>query len=376
MLTFGSVCSGIEAASVAFNDLNWTPTWFSEIDKFPRALLQHHYPSIENVGDMRCIVARLNSKTLQAPDLLCGGTPCQSFSVAGEQRSLEDSRGELTLEFCNIADTIDEQRKAERKEPCVLLWENVPGVLSTKDNAFGCFLGKLAGANAPLSPGAGRWPSAGYVVGPKRKVAWRVLDAQYFGVPQRRRRIFVIASAREGFDPSKVLFECQSMLWDTNQSTKEREGTAEKIRARSCADCSLGYRESGFGQYTECNVAGTLRASGGTVGSGGETLVIYESHAADARYNETPVCPTLLASCGTGGGNVPLVVEDTVFKVRKLTPVECERLQGFPDNYTKVPYNGKPSTDTVRYKALGNSWAVPVIKWLAKRIQTNLTLCQ
>lgn len=197
-IRFGSVCSGIEAASVAFGPLGWKAAWFSEIEPFPCAVLQHHFPDVPNLGDMTTLPERIRSGEVEAPDMLCGGTPCQAFSVAGLRKSLDDERGNLSLVFCEIADAIDSIRSVRGLDPVIVFWENVPGVLNTKDNAFGCFLGELVGADAPLSSGAGRWPSAGVVTGPKRKAAWRVLDAQHFGVPQRRRRVFVVASARDG----------------------------------------------------------------------------------------------------------------------------------------------------------------------------------
>lgn len=212
-MKFGSVCSGIEAASLAWESLGWKAAWFAEIDKFPSAVLAYRFPDIPNLGDITLLPNRILSKEIEAPDILCGGTPCQAFSLAGKRQSLEDARGNLSLIFTEIADAIDEIRKTNKENPSIIIWENVPGVLSTRDNAFGCFLAKLVGANAPLEPSAesNKWPTSGYVAGPKRKAAWRVLDAQYFGVPQRRRRIFIVASAREGFDPSKVLFESKSL---------------------------------------------------------------------------------------------------------------------------------------------------------------------
>ena len=159
------------------------------------------------LGDMTTLPARILSGEVEAPDLFCGGTPCQAFSVAGLRRSLDAYRGNLSLVFCEIANAIDTVRTRLRKRPVTIFWENVPGVLNTKDNAFGCLLAGLSGADAPLSPGSDRWPCAGVVTGLARNVAWRVLDAQYFGVPQRRRRVYVVASsAARGIDPAKVLF--------------------------------------------------------------------------------------------------------------------------------------------------------------------------
>ena len=260
-MRFGSVCSGVEAASLAFNPLGLQAAWFSEIEPFPCALLAERFPDVPNLGDMTTLPARILEGEVEAPDVFCGGTPCQAFSVAGLRRSLDDYRGNLTLTFCEIANAIDAVRTQLRKRPVTIFWENVPGVLNTKDNAFGCFLGGLAGADAPLSPGASRWPGAGYVAGPSRNVAWRVLDAQYFGVPQRRRRVYVVASSATGggIDPSKVLFEPQGVRRDSASCPNSEQSSA-------------AFAESSFGAFRECGPAGTLKASGGVLGGGSETL--------------------------------------------------------------------------------------------------------
>lgn len=197
-IRFGSVCSGIEAASVAWNPIGWEAAWFSEIEPFPCAVLKHHYPNVPNLGDMTTLPKRILSGEVEAPDVFCGGTPCQAFSVAGLRKSLSDARGNLSLVFCEIANAIDSVRSIQRKRPVTVFWENVPGVLSTSDNAFGCFLAALVGCDVPAKAGAGRWSDAGFLVGPQRIAAWRVLDAQYFGLAQRRRRVFVVASAVGG----------------------------------------------------------------------------------------------------------------------------------------------------------------------------------
>lgn len=191
---YGSVCSGIEAASVAWGHLGWRPAWFSEIESFPSAVLAHHYPTVPNLGDMTKIAERIRVGEVEAPEVLVGGTPCQAFSVAGLRGGLSDSRGALTLSFVELANEIDRTRIANGFEPGIVVWENVPGVLSSKDNAFGCFLAGLAGESCELQPPGGKWANAGCVLGPQRAVAWRILDAQYFGVAQRRRRVFVVAS--------------------------------------------------------------------------------------------------------------------------------------------------------------------------------------
>ena len=238
-MRFGSVCSGIEAASVAFAPLGWKAAWLAEIEPFPAAVLAHHYPEVPNLGDMTAIPRRLLAGEIEAPDMLCGGTPCQAFSIAGLRESLSDERGNLTLKFVELADAIDHVRARRGDEPAIVLWENVPGVLSTKDNAFGCFLAGLAGEDDPLEPPGGKWTNAGCVFGPERAVAWRLFDAQFFALAQRRRRVFVVASARKGFDPATVLFEWDGVRRDSAPSREARE-VAPTIPSRSSAGGGLG----------------------------------------------------------------------------------------------------------------------------------------
>jgi DNA (cytosine-5)-methyltransferase 1 len=299
-----SVCSGIEAATVAWHPLGWEPLAFSEIEPFPRKVLAHHYPDVPLHGDFTILK---DQPWIKDADLLVGGTPCQAFSVAGLRQSLADDRGNLTLEFVRLANAIDDLRHAG--DECVILWENVPGVLSVKDNAFGCLLAAIVGNDTPLIPTGGKWTNAGMVIGPKRSASWRILDAKYFGVAQRRRRVFVVASARDGFDPSEVLFERKSMCGHSAPSNPPQE------RAGRVFPCLT--RKGG----------GSLREEEGYV-----------------------VEP--------GGG------------VRRLTPREFERLQGFPDDYTAIP----GGADGPRYKSLGNSMAVPVMRWIGQRIKNHLEL--
>ena len=328
-LSFGSVCSGIEAASVAWEPLGWRASWFAEIEPFPSAVLAYHWPQVVNLGDMTKIRERVSSGRVSAPDVLVGGTPCQAFSVAGARKSLSDDRGQLTLEYVRLLNEIDAARSIRGEQSAIAVWENVPGVLNTKDNAFGCLLGALAGEECELQPSGKKWGNAGCVFGPQRAVAWRVLDAQYFGVAQRRRRVFVVASAREGFDPISVLFEHEGVRRDIEprleQQPAEHTGSTA-IRA---------FDMLGFGQYGVGLTASTCKARD------------YKD-ATDL-----------------------VVMQDG--RVRRLMPVECERLQGFPDGHTQVAYRGKPAADSHRYKAIGNSMAVPVIAWLGKRITKELT---
>ncbi len=235
-MKYGSVCSGIEAASKAWEPLGWKPAWFSEIEPFPSAVLAHHWPEVTNLGDMTKIADAVRAGEVEAPDVLVGGTPCQAFSIAGLREGLSDHRGQLTLSYVELANAIDAKRR-ERGEPeAIIVWENVPGVLSSKDNAFGCFLAGLAGESSELQPAGGKWTHAGCVSGPQRVIAWRVLDAQFFGVAQRRRRVFVVASARKGFDPAAVLFELDSVRRDS-APCRETQKAVAALTARGVGTC-------------------------------------------------------------------------------------------------------------------------------------------
>lgn len=235
-MKYGSVCSGIEAASQAWEPIGFTPAWFSEIEPFPCAVLAHHWPHVQNLGDMTKIAGDIHANRVEAPDLLVGGTPCQAFSVAGLRAGLDDARGQLTISYVELADAIDRKRRERGEKPAIIVWENVPGVLSSKDNAFGCFLAGLAGEDEPLQPSGKKWTNVGYVFGPARTIAWRIFDAQYFGVAQRRRRVFVVASARSDIDPGKILFEFDGMQRNTPPSRE----TGENITAAAGSSAKSG----------------------------------------------------------------------------------------------------------------------------------------
>jgi len=446
-MKFGSVCSGIEAASVAWHPLGWQAAWLSEIEPFPSAVLAHHYPTVPNLGDMTLLPERIASGEVEAPDLFCGGTPCQAFSVAGLRQSLDDDRGNLSLTFVEIANAIDSRRLDAGHVPAIIFWENVPGVLNTKDNAFGCFLGALAGEDAPLEPAGKRWTNAGCVYGPQRTVAWRVLDAQYFGVAQRRRRVFVVASARDDFDPAAVLFESEGVRRDTAPRRETGQRVAPCVtngppfsrtgNERVEAEAMVVAAQS---KQWPADIASTIDTTFGTkqglenqhVNSGcpmfvpatydmkqhhnpqtsstvqlttkncsfvrGDTPLVQPiplpavaqpiasidasgSNPAMHQGGAAIVSPTLTASNdpsrspqSTEVTNQVAAIHAVSMAVRRLTPTECERLQGFPDGYTNIPWRKKPeSPDGPRYKALGNSWAVPVVAWIGRRIEGNLS---
>ncbi len=289
-----SVCSGIEAASVAWESLGWEPVAFSEIEPFPSAVLAERFPDVPNLGDM----TRYEQWNIPAINLLVGGTPCQAFSVAGKRGSLADDRGNLCLTFCRMADHFS---------PRWVLWENVPGVLSTPDNAFGCFLAALCGADATvIPPGGGRkHPNSGVVAGPKRTVAWRVLDAQWHRVPQRRKRVFVLAVAGAGNWASAdallpVGERVPGNLEACRKAWKEAAGNAGSRFEGSHWDGgrvhpTLFAHKSGVGMsdqeifrqrgaYLVPDVAPTLVASYGDKWTGDQYgFFVYENHAQDSR---------------------------------------------------------------------------------------------
>lgn len=448
-LTYGSVCSGIEAASVAWEPVGMKPLWFSEIEPFPSAVLAAHWPQVDNLGDMTKLAAAVRVGDVPAPDLLVGGTPCQAFSVAGLRGGLSDERGQLTLSYVELADSIDEKREQNGEQPAIIVWENVPGVLSSKDNAFGCFLAGLAGESEELKPAGGKWTNVGYVSGPKRTVAWRILDAQYFGVAQRRRRVFVVASARADICPAEILFEYDSLRGDitpcgeTGQTvaalTKNGVGAtgADDNQARAGHLIAFG----GGNTSGEIKVATTCTAHGARLDFDTDTFAVHGTqdpdvnhelaHTLGRNHGQENACiafsckdygadatenlsPTLRAgnsnNSNQNAGQPPAICiqgavvgrndnagpqgkgyqEDLAYtqnaraeadvvqcgmQVRRLTPAECERLQGFPDNHTLISWRGKDAADCPdgpRYRAIGNSMAVPVMRWIGERILAAL----
>lgn len=250
-LVYASACSGIEAATAAWKPLGWRAAWFAEIEPFPCAVLNHHYPEVPNLGDISAEDFADRAASLGPLDVLIGGTPCQSFSVAGKRESLADDRGNLALVFCRLV---------ERLDPWCVLWENVPGVLSTRDNAFGCFLAGLVGSAAPLVPGgpASRWPDAGLVRGPRRTAAWGILDAQHFGLAQRRRRVFVASLRADDWRcPAALLFEPHGLQGDPAPGREEESRVTPSVtpgarRAsgnRSSELLTMAFQANGSGSF-------------------------------------------------------------------------------------------------------------------------------
>jgi|WetSurMetagenome_2_1015567.scaffolds.fasta_scaffold00191_57 DNA (cytosine-5)-methyltransferase 1 len=497
-LRYLSVCSGIEAASEAWRPLGWQPVMLSEIEAFPRAVLKHRHGAVDVRetcaagqgvplwGDFTAIRPRhFRRLGIPFPEILVGGCPCQAFSIAGLRKSLDDDRGNLTLQFIRLAHALRSTGFLRG-----FLYENVPGILSTPDNAFGCFLGGAVGADDALlpcpRPAVGKsgpcwrwdaktekhipsWPSYGMVAGPLSRLAWRVLDSQWFGVPQRRRRVFVVASFADGFDPAEILFEPRGLRRNTKARQKTRQDFAGTIGSRTSSGGRYG---AGF-EYGGGVVAETLRAGGNrtggdrppgtdadtaatylipvafggsntsgpievaTAGGGSETLIAFNSRedpvttgdVAGALGSSSPQAQAIAFSCkdygadagetaptlramghagshanaggqlaiavslrgreggataelsgdvmpalrtGGGGGDKPHAL--TQMGVRRLTPVEAERLQGFSDNYTRIPWRGRPEEecpDGPRYRAVGNSMTVDVMRWLGQRIDKS-----
>lgn len=534
MLCYLSVCAGIEAFSVAVHDLEvngerLVPLAFAEIDPFARAVLQARFPAVRLEGDFTLL---RDQPWIVDADILVGGTPCQSFSIAGLRGGMSDDRGNLTLEFVRLADAIDALRLAAGRPPCILVWENVPGIYSHRDNPFGTFLAALVGGDAPIPPPRGRsWTNFGLVRGPKRSAAWRTLDAQFFGLAQRRERCFLVASAGNHCDPGAVLSERASVRGNPAPRREAGQAAARPIAGGSVgsgghrldadtadnliahpvrpAHESAAWRGDGSDNLVPLafggnNTAGPLDVATACNAHGGpngrldfesETFVAYTmstqvgratedgtgrgsplvvAHAFDARQSDViqygdrtgpldthghtmaiafsckdsgrdasaDISPTLramneAAGNANAGGQVAIAVDTTQItsaanysnpkagdpchplaagahppavafdlrgreggampegahdtaniraasggasrsfiatsSLRRLTPRECERLQGFPDDWTLITYRGKPAADGPRYRALGNSMAVPCMRFLARRILEEIT---
>ena len=414
-MNYISVCSGIEAATVAWKNLGWNPLGFSEVDKFPSAVLKHHYPNVPNLGDM----TNYKEWNINEPvDLIIGGTPCQSFSISGLRKGLEDPRGNLALTYIGLLDHF---------KPKYFIWENVPGVLSSnKGKDFSSFIRAIQEIRYGF--------------------AYRTLDAQYFGVPQRRKRVFVVGcSSGDWRSAAEILFESESLSRDTEESRQKGKDTTKETRGSSTTDNRWPARISNtldarYGdkmgledqhinsdcpRFVPVSIQGNLigrseKAGPNGVGASEDNTmytltktdvhaVVYEARAKDARYRDTEqTSPTMKArwenmtdtpivyeaqepkifqqnqrdevryigedgsifgslSADSGARQTNYVHQKSV--IRRLTPVECERLQGFPCGYTEIPYDNRPHTpDGHRYKALGNSMAVPVVKWIGERV--------
>ena len=396
---------------------------FCEIEKFPQSVLKYRYPDIPLIDDVRKLTGETfkSATGLDYIDIVCGGSPCQNLSVAGKREGLRGSESGLFYEYARIVNEL---------KPKFAVWENVPGVLSSNGGRdFETVLCAFTGHDGIEFT---RWGNAGYFKGRDGfyNFAYRILDSRFFGVPQRRRRVFLVASLGDD-SCAEILFEQARLRGDFASGENEKQDIASAT-------------ERGFGGHTENSVDNTLilTESSATIQSESPTLtasmskiynkqtpILFENHAQDSRYRQRNDSPTITSRCGTGGNNLPLVVkqhnhgevsvseisptlnsqsgagripmavsiaeniinrkdcnggngigalEENCYtlnatgvhavasesKIRRLTPLECERLQGFPDNWTLVP----DARDTNRYKACGNAITVNVAEWLFKRL--------
>lgn len=371
-MRYGSVCSGIEAATVAWHALGWQPAWFAEIEPFPSAVLAHHYPRVPNHGDMTLLPAMIEFGAVEAPDVLVGGTPCQAFSLAGNRESLSDDRGLLTLKFVEIANAIDDAREKRGEPPAVIVWENVLGALDTDDNAFGCLLAGLVGEEAPLVVAGGAWPDRGVVLGPRRQLAWRVLNAEYFGLAQPRKRVFLVASGRRDFCPAEALFERASE--QRNFAQTEYQGAVREVRETADgaeSDSALATWWNGR------SVSQTLDA------------VLYKRQALPekARFPALLVPAWVTCECcddywcafhqqhaydcacpGIDDWSTLGLSPYEPCLVRWMSCEEGEVLMGFEPGWTDLG----GTADGPRLKAIGNSMPVNVMRWIGQRIATQV----
>ncbi len=332
-MRYATLCSGVEAPSLAWSPLGWKPIFFSEVAPFPSAVLAHHYPSVPNLGDMKCLDG---APCRGSVDLVCGGTPCQSFSIAGSGTGLDDDRGKLVFEFFRVVSEV---------LPRWVIWENVPNALPIDGGrAFGSIVGALE--------------ECGY------GWAYRTLDAQYvrvdgyeYAVPQRRRRVFVVGYLGDWRPPSAILFEPESLR--RHSSPRKEPGPVREVAPTLTAGSKQG---GGFGTDFDLDGGLVVEAYGGEPGQG--FPCVFNARQDPTVYGN--ISGPLDTVGGTHGAVISVAHKDVV---RRLTPLECERLQGMPDDYTLVQYRGKPAKNGPRYKAIGNSMAVNVMRWIGRRIQ-------
>lgn len=406
-----SLFSGIEAATQAWQPLGWECVAVSEIEPFPCAVLEHHYPDVPNLGDVTKITEQ-QIKDLGQIDLVVFGSPCQNLSVAGNRKGFDGEQSSLFYDSIRIIQYARKHCGAR-----FALWENVPGAFSSNKGAdFAAVVEQMAGLSDVDVPTNG-WGKEGAAVGDNGLLEWSVLDAQWFGLAQRRKRVFAIVDFGDWASRPPILLERESLRGNSAPSREARESIATDVRASAT---KRGFDKQRIGQYADNNVASTCAArdykdatdlvvepiaiAGNIIGrapkNGGNhngfdesgacyTLTTNDRHAVafaeprrargcDVIANNEP-WPTLPAHAGTGGGNVPMVARyeppKPISVVRRLTPIECERLQGFPPNFTKIPYRNKSADDCpngVRYKALGNSMAVNVMAWIGRSIESSL----
>ena len=358
-MNYVSLCDGIGAVCVAWQPLGWRCQWTSEIEPFPIAVVEHHW-KLPNLGDMTKIDGMKAVEQYGRPDLVCGGTPCQSFSVAGLRKGMADPRGNLALVFLRLVDTL---------RPRWVVWENVPGLFAHRYR-----IGLIAFLRELSEIGYG--------------FCWRVLNARYFGLAQNRERVFFVGNLGDWRAAAKVLLEPESVHRDIATSRQTGEDVAGTLENRARGGGFPGTDEacSGYVQAVSRTLTACKTATGRLDPNEQEFVVTGPlcSHSSrhghamttqQAAESNQMVAETLTASwhrsngakAGNNVGMVNPIIQE--HRVRRLLPVECERLMGFPDDYTLIQFRGKPSADGPRYRALGNSMAVPCMVWIGRRIE-------
>lgn len=331
--TLGSLFDGLGGWQIAARRAGVTPLWSSEIEKFPLNLTKTRFPNTQQLGD----ITNIDGGTIPPVDIVTMGSPCQDLSIAGRREGLAGKRSRL---FLRAVELIRQMRTATHGEyPKIAIWENVPGaVTSNKGADFRTVLETFTETNIPM-PRSGRWTKAGMVRSKECNIVWRTLDAQFWGVAQRRRRIFLVVDYTKGCT-EEILFKPESLSRDI------KAGKREECEVRQQADVCL---------------------------AGAVSFDI--THTIDVIRTNNNIVPTLAARMGTGGNQVPLVYSytDAVCGtlLRKLTPLECERLQGLPDNWTLI--EDKSGSDSARYKAIGNGMAQPCADFVFKRVHDYLS---
>ena len=386
MMLYFSPFDGIGAIHVAAQRHGWSCVGVSEIEPFPSAVVAHRW-GFRNFGDITKF-RTWSEQTLRDIEVVVGGSRCPSFSQAGKRRSLDDERGKLVLEFADFYHHINRIRRDYGRPPAIALFENVPGILTPRDNPFGHFVGRLLGVDEAPQTESGTWHNAGFLSSETVRVGWRVLDAQYFAVAQRRRRVFLVAVPCELVErfgdracPSEILSLRESVVGASPPRRKGRKGKEPARRdPEGSAQCvAVGESERQVIEVPTCvafhsNARGSQLPTRTRDTSIADTLTTSQRVAVVVGTSE--VAATLTTHCGNGfrgngTGVATMAIHDGL--PRRLTPLECERAQGFPDGYTQIPYRGKPAADAPRYEAIGNSIAVPVLDLLVRRITAAFT---
>lgn len=358
-ITLGSLFDGIGGWPLAALHAGAKAVWASEIEKFPQAVTKIRFPDMLQLGD----ITQIDGAKIEPVDIICMGSPCQDLSIAGRQKGLEGEKSGL---FYKAVDVISGMRTATKgRYPRFVVWENVPGAFnSNRGNDFRAVLQALTKAKVPM-PGSGKWATAGMVRSQECDVAWRQFDAQFWGVPQRRKRIFLVADfATAGRCADKVLFECESLSGDITSGEKKREEAATRATGSTYQTvagnpiCVAGFK---LGQGSKARSIGYQKelapALSSIYGIGQDAY----NQGQNGKYGITvnkELQPTIVAKRA-----------GAVFScqnVRRLTPLECERLQGLPDNWTLI--DDQSCSDTTRYKALGNGMAQPCADFIIRRI--------